>query len=371
MLGMLEAGARLIRARSVPAAGPDWLEYSARIGWQSRPGSHSNAFAAERQFDRDGLLTVDSHGVTPEGRRGKRLVMLLGDSRTFGNGVRLDQTYGQVLERLLPRVEVINRAFPGYSSLQGLIALEADAPRFRPDVVVFAFDFNDRRYVLHPWEVDGQEQFRRLARLDAWDRVASSLALVDLARGRRAPGPDRATERPLDLGTVQPRVSRNVFRGNLEAAARYCADHGIELVLMILNDNIVESRELEEGARALRAGRRDEAEPILRAAVASHNVFSESARLQLAMLYEQTERPREAATARVSPRTFYSVAGGFPILPGGEYRMIVREVAARTGVRVVDAGSEIDRVPARYLDFCHFNANGHRVVAGLLAAALR
>jgi len=364
MVGVLEAGARLVRARSAPAAGPDWLEYSARIGWQSRLGTRTDAFAAQRYF-------ADSRDVSPEGRRGKRLVMLLGDSRTFGNGVPADRTYGQVLKHHLAGFEVVDRAFPGYSSLQGLIALEADAPHFRPDVVVFAFDFNDRRYVLHPWDVDSPERFRRLARLASWDRLASSMALVELARGRRAPGPDRDEARPLDLGAVHPRVSPNDFRKNLLAAARYCAGHGIELIFLILNDNIAESRELEDGVRALHAGRPDEAEPILRAAVARNNVFSDGARLQLSTLYEQTGRRGEAAMIRVSPRIFHSAAGGFPILPGGPYRTIIREVAATTGARIVDAGAAIDRDPARYLDFCHFDGDGHRIVADLLAAALR
>lgn len=369
MLGLLEAGARVIRARSTPPAGPGWLEYSERIGWRNRPGTRSYAFAADREFDRDGFFTVDSHAVTREGRRGKRLVLLLGDSRTYGNGVRTEDTYGQVLERRLPGVEVVNRAVPGYSSLQGVIALRADAARLRPDVVVFAFDFNDRRYVLRPADVDGEAHFRRLARLDSWHRLARSLALVDLAVGRGA-SVERAVDSPLDLGTVRPRVSAGDFRTNLDAAARYSADHGIELVFLLLNDNIVEAHGLEDGADALGAGRPHEAEPALRAAVARSNAFSEAARLQLAMLYERSGRPHEAAAVRVSPRILHSVSGGYPIERGRPYRQIVREVASTRGVRVVDAGSEIDRRPERYFDFCHFDVEGHRVVAELLAGAL-
>ena len=370
VLGALEGGARLIGAKPARDPGIEWLEFSSHIGWQARPGSRSNAYGAERQFDKDGLFTVNSQGASPEGRRGKRVILLLGDSRTFGNGVPADETFGQVLEHRLPGFEVVNRAFPGYSSLQGLIALEADAPRFRPDIVVFAFDFNDRRYALHPWEVDGKDQFRRLARLDAWDRLVSSFAFVRLAGGRRALRPDHAKDHALDLGTVRPRVSPNDFRRNLEAAATYCADHRIALIFLILTDNPAESRELEEGALAWHAGHLGEAEARWRTAVARSNVFSDAARLQLSILYEQTGRSREAATTRVSPRTFYSLTGGFPIRSGLEYRTIVREVAANAGLRLVDAGSEIDHDPARYIDFCHFDREGHRIVADLLGKAL-
>ena len=370
VLGALEGGARLIRTNAPPDTRLSWLEFSERIGWQARPGSGSDAYAAPRQFDKDGLFTLDSGRLDPDARRGKRLILLLGDSRTFGNGVPADDTYGQVLERRRPEFEVVNRAFPGYSSLQGLIALEADAPRFRPDIVVFAFDFNDRRYALHPWDVDGKDRFRRLARLAAWDRLVGSSALVELAGGRRTLRPDRAEPQALDLATVRPRVAPGDFRRNLEAAARYGADHGIALVFLILNDNPAQSRDLEDGARAWYASQLGDAETRWRAAVARSNVYSDAARLQLSMLYEGTGRSPEAAPVRVSPRTFHSVTGGYPIRSGEEYRRIVREVGASAGVRVVDAGSEIDREPARYFDFCHFDREGHRIVADILGNAL-
>jgi lysophospholipase L1-like esterase len=368
-LGALEGGARLWRGKS--ARGLEWLDYSEERGWRSRPNSRSSEYAAPREFDRDGFLTVDSPGLTPESRRGKRLVLLIGDSRTFGNGVRTDDTFGQVLERRLPGVEVINGAFPGYSSLQGLISLQADAPRLRPDIVVYSFDFNDRRYVLQPSDADGPDRFRRLARLDSRDRLVRSLALVDLVAGRATPGPDHRMARPLDLASVRPRVSEDDFRRNLEAAARYGADHGIQIIFLILNDNPAQSHGMEQGALALHAGRLGEAEDVLRAAVSTDNVYADAARLQLAMLYARTGRAQEAAAVRVSPRTFYSLTGGYPIVPGGDYRAIMREVAARLRVRLVDAGVEIDRAPDRYIDFCHFDREGHRIVADLLEPLLR
>jgi lysophospholipase L1-like esterase len=368
MLATLEAGARLLRRKSAPDDTPAW-EYSADIGWQARPLSRTVAFGALREFDQDRLFTADSIDALPAEGRARRLVLLLGDSRTFGNGVATADTYGEVLQRRNPGLTVINRAFPGYSSLQGLISLRADAPRFRPDVLLFAFDFNDRRYVLYPSDVDSPDHFRRLTRLDAWDRLTSSLALVEFVRKRSLSG-DHAAAHRVDLGTVRPRVSPSDFRENLRAVARYCADHGIELLLLILNDNVSDSRQLEQGTRARLAGRLHEAEPLLRAAIASHNVFSEAARLELGTLYEQMGRQDEAAHVRISPRTFYSVAGGYPIRSAPSYRAIVQEVGAETGVRVVDAGSEVDRVPTRYLDFCHFDADGHRVVADVVAAVL-
>lgn len=133
---------------------------------------------------------------------------------------------------------------------------------------------------------------------------------------------------------------------------------------------MTESRELEEGVRATRSGHLGEAETLWRAAVDRNNVSSEAARLQLSLLYEESGRSGEAAAVRVSPRTFYSLTGGYPIRSGEEYRAIIRDVAAEAGVRLIDAGSEIDRHPARYFDFCHFDREGHRIVADVLAKAL-
>lgn len=371
LFAVLEGGARLWRSRlpARPSTGLEWMEHSARLGWRNRPGFRGTAFDTERTFDENGLFTVDAAAAAPEGRGGRRLVLLLGDSRTFGNGVPVEATYGEILKQRLPNFAVINRAVPGYSSFQGRAALEVDSPRFRPDVVVFAFGFNDRRYVLHPEEVDGEERFRRLARQATWTRLAGSLALVDVLGGRPS-GEPGAVEDPLDLGSVLPRVSPASFRRNLEAAARYCAGQKIRLVLLLLNDNPAHVRELDLGLGDLRKGRLAEAEQNLRSSVALGNAFSDAARLELAALYSRTGRPREAATVRISPRTFYSVTGGYPVLSQQDYRSISFAVAARDGIQVVDTGPVLDWHPEWYLDFCHFGGEGHRAVADLLAAEI-
>ena len=64
------------------------------------------------------------------------------------------------------------------------------------------------------------------------------------------------------------------------------------------------------------------------------------------------------------------MTGGYPIVFDGEYREITRQVAARHGVPIVDAGSVIDRRPEWYYDFCHVGGEGHRTIARLLAAEL-
>src|SRR5262249_16016187 len=187
----------------------------------------------------------------------------------------------------------------------------------------------------------------------------------------RGPGVDHEMARSLDLATVYPRVSPDEFRRNLDEVARFCAERGITLVFVILNDNVTESVELEAGTPAVRAGRSGEAEGLLRAAGARNNVFSDAARLELAALYERDGRLAEASTIRVSGRTFYSLTGGFPIVPGEVYRAVIREVAATRDVKIVDAGTAIDRDPHRYLAFCHFDPTAPAIVPELLPPLLR
>ncbi|MEA2691441.1 MAG: hypothetical protein QOJ16_828 [Acidobacteriota bacterium] len=370
----LEQAARLMRpaARAAKAAAEagDSFDYSPELGWRLRPGFHGPAFGAVRDLDENGFLAVDAVS-RPDSRR---RVLFLGDSLTFGNGVRTEESFAEVLGRRLPGTRVFNLGVPGYSSYQGRVALELYTPRLRPDVVVFSYGYNDRRYVLRPDEADGERAFRRLSRRAAWLHFAHSLALVDLLRGQPKESsvgpPDGVLPRPLDLGGVVARVGPEDLRRNLDAVARFCAARPITLIFLLFNDNRAQTAALERGVRDLRAGRFTLAEPELRAAVALGNSFSDAARLHLSRLYAATGRPREAAAAARSPRTFSSTAGGYPIFTNSEYREIILDVAAKRGVAVVDAGPVMDRHPEWYFDSSHFNPEAHRRVAELLAAEL-
>ena len=48
------------------------------------------------------------------------------------------------------------------------------------------------------------------------------------------------------------------------------------------------------------------------------------------------------------------------------YNDLMRQVAAEYAVPLVDAGHLLDRDPSVYIDFAHFDARGHEMVAGLL-----
>jgi lysophospholipase L1-like esterase len=61
---------------------------------------------------------------------------MLGDSITFGYGVRDGETFSAVLETMDPRLEVVNLGVQGYGTDQELLKLEREGLGFAPDVVV-------------------------------------------------------------------------------------------------------------------------------------------------------------------------------------------------------------------------------------------
>jgi len=48
----------------------------------------------------------------------------------------------------------------------------------------------------------------------------------------------------------------------------------------------------------------------------------------------------------------------------------MKEVAAEHNVDVIDAGSDLDTHPLVYTDACHFDTQGHRMIANLLHTRL-
>ncbi len=58
--------------------------------------------------------------------------------------------------------------------------------------------------------------------------------------------------------------------------------------------------------------------------------------------------------------------GGFPIHLDTKYNYIMKDVAKRYDVEIIDAGQVLDEKPSNYIDACHFDQDGHRRIAELL-----
>ena len=113
------------------------------LGWALRPGIR------EMTVFGDKVLNSNSRGL--RGRReydyakppGVTRLLVLGDSFTFGQDVSDDETYCHYLEQLLPGAEVLNLGVHGYGHDQMLLYLREEGVKYKPDVVLLGFLYDD------------------------------------------------------------------------------------------------------------------------------------------------------------------------------------------------------------------------------------
>ena len=79
------------------------------------------------------------HDVEPERTAGRRRMIVVGDSFTFGHGVDVDDRFGELLERELGALEVLNLGVPGTGTGQQYLFLRDEGFRYSPDVVVLCY----------------------------------------------------------------------------------------------------------------------------------------------------------------------------------------------------------------------------------------
>jgi len=89
----------------------------------------------------------------------KRTILFLGDSVTFGWGVRAEDCFvGLIQQRLKSEgygdYDVINAGVPGYSSYQCLVYLREILKQIRPDVIIVETGINDGVWALGPSDRD-------------------------------------------------------------------------------------------------------------------------------------------------------------------------------------------------------------------------
>ena len=113
--------------------------YHPRRGWALR------SLLDRRAYHGRGRLSSDGHGIrgareNPLARvPGRRRIVVLGDSYTFGEEVSDDETYAARLEALLSDTDVLNLGVHGYGHDQMLLTLREDGVRYQPDVVLLGF----------------------------------------------------------------------------------------------------------------------------------------------------------------------------------------------------------------------------------------
>jgi hypothetical protein len=137
-----------------------YLVYDDQMGWSVGPNRRS-ANGLYRSSP-EGIRVPLEGGGAVSVAEGKTIVALVGDSFTFGEEVRYEETWGYYLDRLLGgEVQVLNFGVPGYGVDQAYLRYEKDARRWKPKSVIFGLFSHDFRrtmtiypFLAHPtWDL--------------------------------------------------------------------------------------------------------------------------------------------------------------------------------------------------------------------------
>ncbi len=124
-------------------------EYSPTLGWQLVPGAEASSTRTGREVE----YRINSKGIrddeTPyEKPEGTYRIAVIGDSRTFGYGVAIEQHFSRILEGYFERVEVINLGVSGYGIDQSFLFLQEQGFRYAPNLVIaYVSHFGDHRHM--------------------------------------------------------------------------------------------------------------------------------------------------------------------------------------------------------------------------------
>ena len=118
-----------------------YMEYDNLMGWTVGPNKRSSNGL---YFSRAEGIRVPRVGMSLGKDTEKTRIALVGDSFTFGEEVKYEDTWGHLLEKELgPGVEVLNFGVPGYSVGQAQLRYEKDVRDWNPKIVIFGFISHD------------------------------------------------------------------------------------------------------------------------------------------------------------------------------------------------------------------------------------
>jgi hypothetical protein len=116
---------------------PSYLVYSPTLGWAIRPHAASDRYHANGQG-----LRAD-HDYAPAPPPGRVRLAAFGDSFTHASDVADAEAWEADLERLEPRLEVMNFGVPGYGVDQAYLRYRLEGERFHPQIVLIGFMSDD------------------------------------------------------------------------------------------------------------------------------------------------------------------------------------------------------------------------------------
>ncbi|MGE5692456.1 MAG: SGNH/GDSL hydrolase family protein [Candidatus Zixiibacteriota bacterium] len=158
---------------------------------------------------------------------GKKRILCLGNSVTFGWGVAEEEAYPQVLQNLISsEYEVYNCAQTGYTTFQGKRLLDALLQQDQPDIVTIAYIWND----LLP-AANGISDSKQKMPPPSILSVQNFLARFAAYRWGRFFFLKISSKTP--VASEMPRVPVEEYRTNLLEILDYCRAHRVQPVLVL------------------------------------------------------------------------------------------------------------------------------------------
>jgi lysophospholipase L1-like esterase len=230
MLLLIEGAFRLI----IPASEVVPAFSDQNRGMRGRPFVEANqtrGFALKPEFA-NRYYTVNSEGFRgqafPKDLNRKHVILALGESTTFGWGVRDNETYPFYLEKCFSEkyrdVFVVNGGVPSYSSSQVLVALQETLAqgRIRPDLVLICILGNDVWYSsIANWHPD----ILVYQKPPQWVTMAMKYSRLGYACLMGFPKKSTQTN-------VFNAKALDKFKSNIVAMIDVCKSHGVRLAFV-------------------------------------------------------------------------------------------------------------------------------------------
>jgi hypothetical protein len=160
-------------------------EYTTRWILRDVTTTSDNRGYFTRRWLRTGAAQLNAAGfrdreVTPDKPTGVFRVAAVGDSFTFGNGIRRQDRYTDLVQARLPStIEVLNFGRAGDNTPEHLELVRTIVPKYRPDFVLLQWYVND---VEDSTVNTGRPVFRPLAPLPSWHEwLSMNSALYGIA----------------------------------------------------------------------------------------------------------------------------------------------------------------------------------------------
>jgi len=416
LLFVLEGTFRLLGFQPAKPLISNWMQLDQQLLWRNKPHSHGSKgsrFAPEISFVHNNLGLRMRNDVEPE-HDGIFRIAVLGDSNIWGFGVEQAQTACSILQSKFDKepldnkkVEVLNLGTIGHSSYQGMRVVTeymffcGDSASKRqtclaPDLVVLAYGYNDRRYVMSKEWQDSKVYVDKMYSRAKWNqRIFEHSAFCNIFMSYNK------NNLSTTLKDAVPRVSLDTYKKNVKGMfvrSDYQGENNyIPVIVLGLRDNPAVTSRMEQAKQFEIEGNIANAVQIYLTILQSPNI-TESSLAPYLFLKLLKQKPNEVmqAVAQFTERQpsdhekfqsqleniklpIDSVMGMTPIRPDWEYLDVLREVCSQyENAYFLDMRETLSELPREEqlkcffaTDPCHLNVKGQKLLADELEKLIR